>query len=352
MPQALDRDLRAYYRACELCPRRCGVDRARGERGVCNEGARMRIAAVEAHMGEEPPLSGTQGSGTVFFGGCSLGCSFCQNHQISQEGLGRVCSLKTVVDRLISLHRERGIHNVNFVTPDHFFPHTVAIVRCLQDREVHIPTIYNTSGYQRVESLRLVEPVADIYLPDFKYADSALAQRVSGASDYVTVSLEALSEMVRQKGFLDVFAGQGDTGSHRTDDPGELAREGILVRHLVLPGHLENSLQALTMLFLEFGQNLPLSLMGQYTPVPSMRSDSLLSRVLTQDEFERVLEHAQHLGFRNLFVQRPDEVARDPYAFLPDFRSAAPFRGNPRPEPRRSRKSERSEEFGAERESA
>jgi len=292
----------------------------------------MRIATVEAHRGEEPPLSGAQGSGTVFFSGCSLGCLFCQNHQISRDGLGWLWSLKTVVDRLISLHRERGIHNINFVTPDHFFPHTVAIVRRLRDHGIHIPTIYNTSGYQRVESLRLIEPVADIYLPDFKYADSALARRVSRASDYVTVSLEALSEMVKQKGFLDVFSGQRDMGFEGKDDPVRLAGRGVLVRHLVLPGYLENSLQALTMLFLEFGKDLPVSLMGQYRPVPSMRSDSPLSRMLTQDEFERVLEHAQDLGFENVFVQRPEEVAKDPTAFFPDFRSAVPFRGNPRGE--------------------
>ena len=333
MPRFLDRDLRAYYKACELCPRRCGVDRTCGEKGLCGEASRMRIATIEAHMGEEPPINGTHGSGTVFFSGCSLECLFCQNHQISRDGMGRTWSLKAVVDRVTSLHRERGIHNVNFVTPDQFFPHTVAIVRCLRDHEIHISTIYNTSGYQRVESLRLVEPVADIYLPDFKYADSALAQSMSRASDYVTVSLEALSEMVRQKGFLDVFASQGAPSSEGKNDRAKLARRGVLVRHLVLPGYLENSLQALTMLFLEFGQDLPVSLMGQYTPVRSMPSDSPLSRMLTQDEFERVLEHAQDLGFKNLFVQCPEEVAKDPYAFLPDFRSAVPFRGNPRSEP-------------------
>jgi putative pyruvate formate lyase activating enzyme len=238
--------------------------------------------------------------------------------------------MQEVVDRLVALHESAGIHNVNLVTPDHFLPHTVAIVKRLRERGVWIPTVYNFSGYQRVESLRMIESVADIYLPDFKYGMAALARGLSQAEDYATVALEALSEMVRQKGFLDTFI----TDSHDkpdTLDPGYLsgtALEGVLVRHLILPGQIENSLQVMNMLFLEFGQGLPISLMSQYVPVHQFPSDSPLNRGVTGEEFQMVLQHAQDLGFRNLFVQYPEQGDPNLKPFLPDFLAVNPFSGN------------------------
>jgi putative pyruvate formate lyase activating enzyme len=318
----------SYYRACELCPRRCGVDRTSGQVGFCGEGSRLRIATIEAHMGEEPPISGENGSGTVFFSGCSLRCLYCQNHQISREGLGSEQTLSEIADCLEALHEQRGIHNVNFVTPDHFLPHTVAVVKDLQDRGIRIPTVYNLSGYQRFESLRLIEPVADIYLPDLKYADAALAQSLSQCADYAVVALEALCEMVRQKGFLDAFVGND---GESTATVGSLAaREGVLVRHLILPGHVDNSLKVLSMLFVEFGRDLPISLMSQYVPVRKFPAGSPLNRQVIRDEFQAVFEHAGELGFENLFVQSPEEVARGAQQFLPDFGAVNPFRGNVR----------------------
>ena len=324
--------LLSQYEACELCPRRCGVDRTAGQVGFCGEANRLRIATIEAHRGEEPPISGKNGSGTVFFSGCSLRCMSCQNYQISQEGLGREWTLQEVVDRLAALREHEGIHNVNFVTPDHFLPHTVAVVRLLRERGIRIPTVYNLSGYQRIESLRLIDSVADIYLPDFKYADAALASSLSRSSDYATVALEALCEMVRQKGFLDISITDGDSeiGKVGTDDLFTAAREGVLVRHLILPGQVQNSLQALSMLFVEFGGELPISLMSQYVPVHQFSPGSPLNRRVTRDEFQEVFQHAQELSFRNLFVQYPEEVATDTGLFLPDFRAANPFPGNVR----------------------
>jgi len=312
---SLEESLLSLYRACELCPRCCAVDRTANQLGFCRKGAHLHIATIEAHLGEEPPISGTNGSGTVFFSGCSLRCLFCQNYQISQEGLGREWTLQGVADRLTVLYEQQGIHNVNFVTPDHFLPHTVAVVRLLRERGIRIPTVYNLSGYQRLESLRLIEPVADIYLPDFKYADASLARSMSQSADYPKVALEALCEMVRQKGFLDT-------------NPSSPSRQGVLVRHLILPGHVQNSLQVLTMLLVEFGRDLPVSLMSQYVPVRQFPSGSPLNRQVTRNEFQAVFQHAQELGFRNLFVQYPGEAAGRARPFLPDFRMVNPFAGN------------------------
>jgi len=327
---SLEESLLSYYKACELCPRRCGVDRTENQLGFCGEGARLHIATIEAHLGEEPPISGKNGSGTVFFSGCSLRCLFCQNYQISQEGLGREWILREVTDRLLLLHEHEGIHNVNFVTPDHFLPHTVALVRLLRERGIPIPTVYNLSGYQRLESLRLIESVADIYLPDFKYADPALAHSLSQAADYATVALEALCEMVRQKGFLDTFVRNNDheIAAISTEDLSSPSRQGVLVRHLILPGYVQNSLQVLSILFVEFGGDLPISLMSQYVPVTQFPLGSPLSRQVTRNEFQEVFQHAQELGFRNLFVQFPEEAAMDTRPFVPDFRLVNPFPGN------------------------
>jgi len=331
-PDGLQESLLSYYKACELCPRRCGVDRTGGLVGFCGESAHMRIAAIEAHLGEEPPISGNNGSGTVFFSGCSLRCPFCQNYQISQDGVGREWSLQEVVDRLAALHEHEGIHNVNFVTPDHFLPHTVSIVSLLWERTIPIPVVYNVSGYQRVESLRLIGSFADVYLPDFKYGDAALAQALSRTPDYAKVALEAVGEMVRQKGFLDAFANTDDSGrtTGRMDGSSQPAQGGVLVRHLILPGHVGNSIQALSMLFLEFGGELPISLLSQYVPVRQFPPGSPLNRMVTPEEFQEVLAHARELGFMNLFVQYPEDDASVIWSFLPDFRSIHPFAGNTR----------------------
>ncbi|MBW2055926.1 MAG: radical SAM protein [Deltaproteobacteria bacterium] len=314
------------YKACRLCPRQCGIDRTSGQKGFCGEGAHMRIAAIVAHHGEEPPISGKRGSGAVFFAGCSLGCLFCQNHQISREGVGRVWSVQEVADRLVELYEESGIHNVNYVTSDHFFPHTMEIANLLQERGVRIPVVHNLSGYQSLESLRMIESASDIYLADFKYGESALAQSLARCADYPAVALEALSEMVRQKGFLDTFSGSDENLATWSQGESILstAGKGVLVRHLILPGYVENSLEVLKMLFLEFGRDLPLSLMSQYAPVRRFPSGSPLNRRVTGKEFDMVLDYALELGFRNLFVQYPDGEGES-LPFLPDFRETDPF---------------------------
>jgi putative pyruvate formate lyase activating enzyme len=310
-------DLRPYE-DCRLCPRECGVNRLEGQRGYCGEGVLPRVAYVGAHYGEEPPISGTRGSGTVFFSGCSLRCSYCQNHQISHGGLGEGMETAALIERVFEMIEGTRVHNVNLVTPDHFFPHAFLLVRSLRERGCDLPVLYNLSGYQSRRLLEQAEEWADIYLPDFKYSDPRLSSRLSGCPDYPRRALDAISEMVRQKGLLD------STASERL-----LARKGVLVRHLILPGQIQNSLDVLTTLFLEFGPGVPLSLMSQYTPL-LRQYDPELNRPINREEFDRVYEHALELGFENLFVQFPEEPAgagTGESPFVPDFQRARPFSG-------------------------
>jgi putative pyruvate formate lyase activating enzyme len=286
--------------------------------GYCREGAFPRVAHVGPHFGEEPPISGTRGSGTVFFSGCSLRCSYCQNHQISHGGLGQVLETAALIDRVTEMVEVARVHNINLVTPDHFFPHAFSLVLSLRERGCALPVLYNLSGYQSCSLLDQAEEWSDIYLPDYKYSDPRLSSQLSGCPDYPQRALDAISLMVRQKGFL-------DSSTHERP----LARKGVLVRHLILPGRVQNSLDVLTTLFLEFGPGIPLSLMSQYTPLVP-QSDPQMNRTITREEFDRVYEHALELGFENLFVQFPEEPAASgtgELSFVPDFRLARPFSG-------------------------
>jgi putative pyruvate formate lyase activating enzyme len=308
------------FKECHLCPRDCGVNRLKegvlGYSGFCGENHQLRVAYVGPHFGEEPPITGEKGSGTVFFSGCSLKCPYCQNHQISRDGLGESINVDELFERVVGMIETHHVHNVNLVTPDHFFPYVFDLVSLLRRQGYNLPVVYNLSGYQSVPMLRMAESFADIYLPDFKYTDSALSQRLSKCRDYPKKALEAIVEMVRQKGFLEDAGGTSD-----------VAEKGVLVRHLILPGHVDNSLNALTTLFLEFGPDLPLSLMSQYHPVLP-QTDQALNRSLTQDEFDQVFSHAKDLGFERLFVQFLDQtptVKQENAPFLPDFRKEQPF---------------------------
>jgi len=314
-------DLSDPYRCCVLCPRECRVDRTgRGAgpgKGVCGETDRLRVAYVGPHFGEEPPISGTNGSGTVFFTGCSLKCIYCQNHQISHEGVGRGLGLDDLASRVKEMVTRNHVHNINFVTPDHFFPHVFRLVSLLHNHGIALPMVYNLSGYQSIEALASAEAYADIYLPDFKYSDPSLAAAFSKCRDYPAVALAAIAIMVRQKGFLDAVSSPETA----------LARKGVLVRHLILPGKVQNSINALTSLLVEFGPGLPLSLMSQYHPVLH-HDDPDLNRRVTRDEFDAVLSHATGLGFEHLFVQFPEtDTTHDPTMcrFLPDFEKPEPF---------------------------
>ncbi len=318
--QDYEMDFTNFYKSCELCPRACGVDRTdtrnRKAIGFCGETDQVRVAHVGPHFGEEPPITGTRGSGTVFFSGCSLRCNFCQNRQISLGGMGETFSSNQLLEKIRRMILNNRVHNVNFVTPDHFIPHTVEVVSHLKAEHPDLPILYNVSGYQSVNILRRLERYADMYLPDFKYSDTALAKKLSGCADYPGKAMDAISEMVRQKGFLNA-AISGD----------ELATRGVLVRHLILPGAVLNSINALTTLFVEFGPDLPISLMSQYHPVVH-HEDPELNRAITDQEFDKIHDHANQLGFNHMFVQFPEayvESTLDDPSFLPDFKKREPF---------------------------
>ena len=303
------------YTPCRLCPRQCATDRLGGAPGVCGETAELRIASWGPHLGEEPCFTGTRGSGTIFFTGCSCHCLFCQNWQISNgHGAGRVVSAEEFHRIALGLV-ECGVHNLNFVTPDHFWPHIAALCRRLRDDGVLIPFLFNSSGYQLPVMVAEYAALMDIFMPDFKFAAPALARQVLRDERYPEIALEALRIMVAEKGFLEPL---DPSGQHP-------AQRGVLVRHLVLPGHVDNTLRVLDLLREEFGRWLPISLMSQYKPTPATRSQAPFDRHLTHEEYQTVLAHAAELGFENLLVQ-PLATTDD---FLPDFQRPKPFRGNP-----------------------
>ena len=281
---------------CELCPRLCRVSRTPEHLGFCGEGRDLRVARISLHRYEEPPISGTRGSGTVFFSGCSLRCVFCQNRAISRgEQVGERMTPEALADRFLLLE-EQGAHNINLVTPTHF-SHEIAKALSLVRHRLTIPVIYNTSGYERVESLARLEGLVDAYLPDFKYYASDLSARYSGAADYRQVAQAALMEMYRQAGDF-------------TLDEAGLLRSGILLRHLVLPGNRHDSMAVLDLVAeLLPPSRIRVSIMSQYTPEFAMDCPfPELHRRVTRFEYESVVEHALSLGFTG-YMQGRDSAS-------------------------------------------
>lgn len=291
--------------ACELCPRRCRADRAAGERGVCGATDTLRLARAALHFWEEPPISGEAGSGTVFFSGCPLKCVYCQNHEISTGNFGIDVSPERLAQIMLEL-QDQGALNINLVTATHYahlLPEAVAAARA---RGLVVPIVYNTSGYERVEAVRELDDLVDIWLTDFKYADAGLGRALSHVPDYPSVAQSALIEMARQ---LERHGG----GAARTD--GTWTR-GIIVRHLVLPGHAEDSCRVLDLIWDAVG-DVPISVMNQYTPNAAMRAaGGELARAVTREEYECVLDHADDLGFTQMFWQEGGAVDE---SFTPPF---------------------------------
>lgn len=291
--------------ACELCPRRCRADRAAGERGVCGATDTLRLARAALHFWEEPPISGEAGSGTVFFSGCPLKCVYCQNHEISTGNFGIDVSPERLTQIMLEL-QDQGALNINLVTATHYahlLPEAIAAARA---QGLAIPIVYNTSGYERVEAVRELDDLVDIWLTDFKYADAGLGRALSHVPDYPSVAQSALIEMARQ---LERHGG----GAARAD--GTWTR-GIIVRHLVLPGHAEDSCRVLDLIWDAVG-DVPISVMNQYTPNAAMRAaGGELARAVTREEYERVLDHADDLGFTQMFWQEGGAVDE---SFTPPF---------------------------------
>ena len=301
------------YRECRLCPRNCGVNRVEGKLGCCRESATCRISSIGPHFGEEPSFTGTRGSGTIFFSGCSSGCFFCQNYQISIEHLGRLLSPEELLGEARALVRQ-GVHNLNFVTPDHFWPHILHVCRELRREGIAIPFLFNSSGYQRPDLVDSYAEVIDIFMPDFKFALPEVAKQCMGDPRYPEIAVSALRKMVELKGFLDPWDPMGQ----------EPARRGVLVRHLILPGHADNSVAVLKLLRHEFGKLLPLSVMSQFHPTPACYERGELARPITPDEHRQIHDLVLELDFRHVYLQT---LAHD-IDFLPDFQKKEPFSGN------------------------
>ncbi|MEA3407961.1 MAG: radical SAM protein [Chloroflexota bacterium] len=281
--------------SCDLCPRKCGVNRLEGERGYCRSGARAIVASVNPHHGEEPCLSGTRGSGTIFFSNCTAHCIFCQNYPISQLGLGSERSTAELAEAMLSLQR-RGCHNINLVTPTHFLPQILSALEKAVGGGLRIPLVYNTSGYERVSVLKLLDGIIDIYLPDAKYADEDVAHELSGFDDYVECNRRALVEMQRQVGEELILDEKG------------IAQRGLIIRHLVLPHGLSQTEQVLSWIAENLSKRTYISLMAQYFPAYKAVDHPKLGRRLLPHEYAAALEAFDAAGLENGWRQGVDSI--------------------------------------------
>ena len=290
------------YENCLLCPRKCGINRSTGQTGVCGVSSEIKVARAALHYWEEPCISGKRGSGAVFFSGCSLHCVFCQNREISDGKEGKVISKERLSDIFIEL-AGKGANNINQLTPGQYIPDIEWAVNDAKSRGMKLPIIYNTSGYENVTELKLLEGIVDVYLPDFKYMDSTLSARYSRAKDYPSVAKQALSEMVRQQ--PDVVI----------DDATGLIQKGVIVRQLLLPGHVNDAKAVLKYLYDTYHDHVYISMMSQFTPI-ALKDYPEINRTVTKREYERLVNYALEIGITNAFIQEGD-VAKD--SFIPAF---------------------------------
>jgi putative pyruvate formate lyase activating enzyme len=298
--------------SCDICPRECWVDRLQGELGYCHSGRLPVVSAVCAHHGEEPALSGTRGSGTVFFGNCNMRCVYCQNYQISQDWRRQKSNemdCRTLAERMLYLQDGLGCHNINFVSPSHFVPQLLRAVVEAVPLGLRVPLVYNTGGYDSLATLKELDGVISIYLPDLRYASDRWARKFSHAPDYVARARQAIKEMYRQVGNLMV-------------DESGVANKGLIVRHLILPNGLAGSEESLAWLVRELSPAVTVSIMSQYKPVHRALRIPLLSRTISVAEHEAVLRLLTDLGIENGWVQEIGAAEE----YLPDFeREGHPF---------------------------
>lgn len=288
------------YNECRLCPRNCGANRYTAK-GYCGEGSAVRISRAALHIWEEPCISGENGSGTVFFTGCQLKCVFCQNYDIANNKKGREISVEELTKVFFDL-KNKGAHNINLVTPDHFIPSVAQAIKKSKEMGIDLPFIYNCGGYTKIESLKLLDGLVDVYLPDFKYYSPLIARKYSNAYDYPKRAKECIDEMTNQAGEC-VF----ENG---------LIKKGVIVRHLVLPGNVPDSKKILAYLYNTYNDRIFLSIMNQYTPVNLNVRYEELKRKLTEEEYDEVLSFAEYIGIKNAYIQ--GEGAADS-AYIPEF---------------------------------
>lgn len=298
-------------RDCAVCPRECHVDRFTGKSGFCRTGSGFNIASIFPHRGEEPVISGSRGICNIFFTHCNMQCLFCQNFQISRNDRSdpaHELELSTVIERIQSL-LDTGIRAVGFVSPSHCIPQMKAIIRALEARGRRPIYVMNTNGYDKRETIASLEGMIDVYLPDLKYMDGSLARRFSQTPNYPEVAGAALKEMFRQKG-SNVWLGEDG-----------IAESGLIIRHLILPGHVENSKACLRFIAEELSPAVHVSLMAQYYPTPAVADHPELSRPLTWEEYDEVLEEFYRLGFYRGWIQDPESER----CYRPDFEQSRPF---------------------------
>lgn len=291
-----------FSEKCSLCPRMCGTDRAAGQKGFCGGGNLVRVARAALHYWEEPCISGESGSGTVFFSGCTMRCVFCQNKEISRSKVGK----EITIERLAEIYLElaaKGANNINLVTPMHYAPQIIAALDIARKNGLTLPIVWNTGGWERRESIAAVRDYADIWLSDFKYFDSSLGESLSKAPNYFSVAAAALDQMVKQ------------TCEPVFDENG-IMRRGVIVRHLMLPGHLDDTKNVLRFLYENYGDSIWISIMNQYTPMCSDPRFPELSRTVSDEEYNEAIDFACELGIENAFVQEGGTVGE---SFIPPF---------------------------------
>ena len=318
------------YKNCRLCPRNCGVDRSVTE-GYCRESNTLHVARAALHMWEEPCISGANGSGTVFFSGCNMGCVFCQNRKISRGETGRLISKERLTDIFFEL-QDKGANNINLVTGDMFIPTIAGAVEQAKDRGIGIPFLLNTSSYLNVQSLKYLDGLIDIYLPDFKYIRDEEAVRYSNAPGYADAAKAAIDEMVRQQPKCefspeipaDTAAGQSNNSSDSPEPkaeavyaPGQqLIKKGVIVRHLLMPGMLIQGKLIVKYLYEKYGNDIYISLMNQFTPSEDLKDYPEINRTVTAGEYESLINYASGLGIKNGFIQVGDTAGE---SFIPEF---------------------------------
>lgn len=290
---------------CDLCPRKCLVDRKKGEKGICGQTENLKVARAALHFWEEPCISGEAGSGAVFFSGCPLHCVFCQNENIANGTVGKEISLERLVDIFLEL-QEKGANNINLVTPGHFVPQIVKALDQAKKEGLTLPVVYNTSSYEMVDTIRMLDGYVDIYLPDFKYMSPVLSKKYSHAPDYAQVAKAAIAEMVRQTGKAVFVNGDEDN----------LILRGTIVRHLTLPGCMEDSMQILKYLHETYGDTIYISIMNQFTPLSNLEKYQELNRRITDEEYETLVDYAIEIGIENGFIQEGDTAEE---SFIPAF---------------------------------
>lgn len=291
------------YTACHLCNRNCNINRSVGKKGYCGVSSTLKLARAALHMWEEPCITGVNGSGTVFFSGCPLRCVFCQNYSIAHASTGKEITSNRLAEIFLELQK-KGAHNINLVSPTQYVPQIISAITSAKNQGLTLPIVYNTGSYEQVETIKMLEGYIDIYLPDLKYFDSALSLRYSNATDYFKVASTAIKEMFLQVG-EPVF-------------DNDLMKKGMIVRHLVLPGHITDSKLIIKYLYETYGDSIYLSIMNQYTPLDSVKNFPEINRKLTEEEYEEVIDYAIELGVENGFIQEGDTASE---SFIPEFDS-------------------------------